>query len=79
MPFDPHILLSPAPAPVSAFAESTGASRGGGQEAMGATLIGLWFWSQPIQPNVVKVQCTTGTNAVNPNSQLRDILQVRAN
>jgi len=47
----PPYLASPAPAPVSAFAESTGASRGGGhlyprflcgkhrcgQEAMGAT------------------------------------------
>ncbi len=31
-----------------------------------------------IQPDIVKVQCTTGTIAVNPNSQLRDILQARA-
>ena len=48
------------------------------QEAMGATLIGLWLWSRRIQSNVVNVQCTTGTIAVNPNSQLRDILQVHA-
>ncbi len=43
-----------------------------------ATLIGLWLWSRRIQSNVVNVQCTTGTIAVNPNGQLRDILQARA-
>jgi hypothetical protein len=31
-----------------------------------------------IQPDIIKVQCTSGTIAINPNSQLRDILQTRA-
>ncbi len=37
--------------------------------------LGLSLRSQPIQPNVVNVQCTSGTIAVNPNNQLRDTLQ----
>lgn len=35
-------------------------------------------WSRCIQSNVVNVQCTSGPIAINPNSQLRDILQVHA-
>ncbi len=34
--------------------------------------------SRPIQPNVVKVQCTTGPIAVNPDGQAADTLQIQA-
>ncbi len=33
-------------------------------------------WRRTIQPDIVKVQCTTGANAINPDNQRRDTLGV---
>ncbi len=40
--------------------------------------VDLSLRSQPIQPNIVKEQCTSGTNVINPNTQLCDTLQAGA-